>query len=331
MKHNYCNMDISFSQVREDPLIELEVVKYLQANDEKKSDKKLNVLMITSGGCTLLSLLSDKINVIDAIDVNMQQNYLAELKVAMVILISSKELLLDTLEGNSEKKSCDIILKYAQKLLSTECYDFWMKNIDIVYSGINNVGKFEKLFKSLADSKFDYVKWFNRDNLSNIFGSSAVINSLNKEFFDHFKNVVDYYRLLYKPDDNYFYHQILYGKYSKKSLPPYFDLNTTVIFDNYKKINYICSEFGSYIQSCKSYYDIIQTSNIFDWCNKDVIDQLLSLVFNRLNPNGIIIARRLNGDYNLKDMVSKYFKIIDIKIVDKSHFYSEVVIGQKIA
>ena len=55
----------------------------------------------------------------------------------------------------------------------------------------------------------------------------------------------------------------------------------------------------------------------------------IKIIHDSLNINGYVIMRRLNGDYILKDLLHKYFKIIS-EPIDKSMFYSEVVVAQKI-
>ena len=52
-------------------------------------------------------------------------------------------------------------------------------------------------------------------------------------------------------------------------------------------------------------------------------------IYRVLKSDSIVLMRRLNGDYNLKTHMSKYFKIINDNSLDKSLFYSEVVIGKK--
>ncbi len=44
---------------------------------------------------------------------------------------------------------------------------------------------------------------------------------------------------------------------------------------------------------------------------------------------GKVIIRRLNGDYNLLSLMSEYFTVNDLTLLDKSCFYSEVIIGTK--
>jgi len=73
---------------------------------------------------------------------------------------------------------------------------------------------------------------------------------------------------------------------------------------------------------------MIHTSNVTDWMNINKSENFLINIYDKLNHNGIVITRRLNGDYNLSDLISNKFNIIDIPH-DKSEFYNEVVAGLK--
>ncbi len=310
-----------FAQVREDPNVELYCLNNIQKDN-------VNIFCICSGGCTVLSLLSNKINKIDVLDFNIEQIYLCNLKKAVCCHFKNKTDILKFIQGEFSQTEYD---EYIHKLnLPQNEITYWNKNIQHIYFGINRYGKFEELFRQLVDTDFDYKKIFDRQNLINIFGESAVINSNEKEFFDHFYGVIEIYKKLYVPSQNYFYNQILYDKYDVNNLPYYFN-NINNICTNHSKINYICNDFIEYIHTCKDdTYDILHVSNLTDWMTNGNIEKLLMQIKKVLKKNGFIILRRLNGDYNLHSLVKKYFLIHENVPSDLSHFYSEVVVGQKI-
>ncbi|MEP0833323.1 BtaA family protein [Microcoleus sp. AS-A8] len=69
--------EIAFSQVREDPKIELRVIEQLQ----ERQGHPLRVLLVASGGCMALSLLaSSAVAQIEAVDLNPAQLHLVELR-----------------------------------------------------------------------------------------------------------------------------------------------------------------------------------------------------------------------------------------------------------
>jgi S-adenosylmethionine:diacylglycerol 3-amino-3-carboxypropyl transferase len=311
-----------FAQTREDPMIELDIIDRIDKINN--FDLKLNILCVTSGGCTVLSMLSDKINKIDAIDINISQNYLCELKVGVCKYYHDNIYnILKFYQGSFEKHEFDEILYNLD--ISDNCKNYWKGKI---YEGINRTGKFEELFRFLVENNMDFERAFDRDYLTTIFGQNAVIYSKNKEFYDHFKNVFEIYEKLYKPEENYFYYQVLYDTYPKNNLPYYLTHLTNIA--HYHKINYINADYFNYIKFVPNYYyDIVQTSNLTDWMNNNDLTEFMKNLYSIVKSKGYIIMRRLNGDYKLRNIVSEYFEIIDSLPIEKSHFYSEVIVAQK--
>lgn len=307
-----------FAQVREDPSIEHCVIDKLDTN--------LKILCVTSGGCTVLSLLTDKISHIDAIDINVSQNYLCELKASVCKYLKNISDILNFYQGVNDKNYYDKIINELD--LTIDCKEYWLDNMDSVYFGINRSGKFEELFRYLVATNMDYKKAFDREYLIKIFGEDAVKNSKDKEFYDHFSGVVEIYKNMYSPEDNYFYYQILYDSYPINKLPYY--LNNLDNLNNAHKIKYIVGNYVAFIRSVEdNSYDIVQTSNLTDWMNNSELVSFIKELHRIVKPNGYVIMRRLNGDYSIKNIINGYF-ISDNNIpVDKSHFYSEVVVGCK--
>lgn len=307
-----------FSQVREDPTIEINIHNKLIKNNKR-------YLIVGSGGCTVLSLLSkikDDVDIIDVIDFSKEQLYLIQLKISIICYFKSNiDGILDFWEGVLPIDRINYIFNKLN--LSDECRNYWLDN-NLLYTGINQNGIFEQLFKQLINSDFNFELVFDRNNLKDKFGEDSVVNSLNHEFYDHFKNVLYKYN---NDETNYFNYQILYNKYNRNYLPIYFN-NITNIIKNIDKINYINDNIFDYVSKSNIKYDMIHTSNITDWMNISKCETFLSNIFDKLNDNGIVVMRRLNGDYELSKIISNKFNIIDIPH-DKSEFYNEVVCGKK--
>lgn len=310
-----------FAQTREDPNVELNVIN-------KLCDKnKLKISCITSGGDTILSLLSSSkcIDKLDCVDININQNYLTKLKLAACIYLKDKLDVIKFLQGEFKIEQCNYI--FTQLNLDYDTKKYWSKYMNIIHKGINREGKFEELFRKLVSSNFNYEEVFNRDYLIKIFGYEAVQNS-SGEFSYHFRNVIERYKKSYKITENYFYHQIFYDRYDINCVPPYLN-NIPNIRKNSNKLNFIHNNYIIHISNTSdNYYDIIQTSNLTDWMNLEALDNFIKDIHRCLKLNGYVIMRRLNGDYNLFEYLQKYFKCENV--VDRSHFYTEVIIGQKI-
>ncbi len=301
---------ILFSQVHESYLVEL------QALSQIKKELK-DILVVCSGGCTVLSLMNDKIN-IDVIDSDITQLCLLRLKIAIVFKTMNKFDYLNVVEG---RKCVD--KNFINELnLSNNEKEYWIKNIEFFKNGINNCGALEKVFDELITNNYNFNECFNKEYLSGLFGENAVKHS--GDFIEHFKSVMKKYE---QDDNNYFYDQILNKKYDVKKLYPMYLDNFFDISKNKDKIKYRCNNLIEYLQNTLNMYDMIQTSNITDWISHDDRIKLIELAYTRLNNNGCLVLRRLNGDYNLTELCKDKFDILEV--YDKSHFYSEVLICQK--
>lgn len=342
-KKSDANSSILFSQVREDPSVELYCL-------EKIEDDKLCVLMIGSGGCTALSLLSTDKNVwLDIVDSNPVQNYLTMLKMALIKAIPDRDTYIKFIEGKlSDTKVAAILL---QVDLPTACKEYWVKNYEQIFQGINNVGSFEKLFRELVESNYDYKKIFNREYLTQIFGSDAVIHSLNEEFYTHFTNVMLKYESRYGFNGsrrNYFYHQITAGEYSTNpgaDLPPYLQeydivrqrLLTIDDDENWDdNIEFENETFEKIYTQPKTLenprnYHLIHTSNLIDWMDESEIKHMLICLYNMVISGGFLTIRQLNSDVDIVSLIDQEkWEIIEDVPEDRSHFYKRVLVLRKI-
>ncbi len=312
-------MNIHFSQVREDPAIEVAVCNMVK-ND------KLNILMIGSGGCTLFTLLNEKVNFVHVVDYNQAQLNLIMLKLEVICYLKDKMKVLDFLEGRLKKDEYTTIYENIKSKLPDISQTFWNENMDLIYKGVNTVGCYEQLFTELVESKFDFKAVFNKFNLASKFGKKAVDNCDDK-FSEYFEEVFNTYKNKSTPDNNYFYHQVLHGKYSPKCLPAYFD-NLDNIIAHKNKITLINSDIAHKTLPSEE-YDVVQISNIADWMSPNLLESFLQKIYKALKKDGFIIARRLLGSYNLKSKISEYFSVVTVP-EDRSYFYSEVVVGRKV-
>jgi S-adenosylmethionine-diacylglycerol 3-amino-3-carboxypropyl transferase len=311
-------MNIHFAQVREDPSVELSVINSLKSNS-------ISVLMIGSGGCTLFSILGDHIKSVDVVDLNQTQLDLIMLKYEIITWYQDKEKIIDYFEGRLSKEEIKNVYDCVKDNLPPASKKFWDANEQLLYLGINNAGSYEQLFRELRESNFDYDKVFSKENLIKKFGKKAVDNCKDN-FVEYFRKVITFLGDTYKPGENYFRDQIFDGKYMG-SVPVYF--NNVKQLGQYKKtINLINADLASKVLPNEK-YDIVQISNILDWMSQDHIEPFLQRVYKSLKKGGFIITRKLLGNYNLKGKVSEYFRVVEC-VVDKSHLYSEVVVGKKV-
>lgn len=334
---------IMFSQVREDPNIDLLAIEKVY----EKLKTPLSSLIITSGGCTTLSLLcSPRTQLVVSYDANPAQNFLLELRVALLNNISSEQYL-NAIQGKDATESFEL----AKDSLSSQALAFWMKHIDEVKKGINQSGRFEELFKELSfkiqKELGDYKKidfslsgvneyWntifqqvFEREKLAQEYGRNAVDFSMSKEFGDHFSDVFRAALIKYTHKENYFIDQIFNNCYLK-TYPQYID-QWKQNFD--KKLHIKEGSFLSQLASIPDHsFHFIQLSNITDWMPTQEMQIIFATLQKKIVKGGALLTRRLNGDHSLEEEVAKVFATDstmnkELKEMDRSFFYSEVVLG----
>lgn len=303
-----------FSQVREDPTVEMGVL-------ERMSNLlNHNILVVGSGGCTAMALLGHGRS-INLVDFNEDQLRLIRLKIEIMKYYRNP---LPVLEG-----MVDMNVQSVLEISPRQDREYWNNNIDCIKTGINNCGVFEELFRELVRSDFDFDAVFSDQHLMELFGEDAVVNSAKNSFADHFRRVMNHYKSNCSLHNNYFYHQIMKGCYNPHDLPPYFsNTNNIALYDD--TITYINTSMTDHLETTSNTYDMIQVSNLTDWMDVSKLNSFMVLIYNRLNDGGYVVMRRLNGDYTLVDIVSKYFAIVqNSPLLDKSYFYKEVIVAQR--
>lgn len=323
-----------FAQVREDPAIELYVATTLLGTGSGP-----RVLCIASGGCTALTL-SAAAAAVTAIDMSLDQIYLCELKRALCIHYDIPHILrMYQTQGDLALKQ-DIVhdLYDNHKAISSDCYIYWMDNPMLLYDGINQCGVFEHLFEEVARTG-DFDRVFSRKALTTAFGETAVNQSTEREFSDHFREVVAKYRAIYGDTEedarkNYFYYQIAYNRYHPLSLPAYLQTATKEAIKG-ADIRLIVGSFMEHLQAAPTgSYDMIQTSNITDWMTVDEISALLRELERVCAAGGYVVMRRLNSDLALADAIAasglaSTFVAVPLPIEDTTFFYREVMCLQR--
>ncbi|MGL5062297.1 MAG: DUF3419 family protein, partial [Microcoleus sp.] len=225
--------EIDFSQVREDPAIELQVINRLVAHQKHP----LRILLIASGGCTALSLLvNPNVAQIEAVDLNPAQLHLVELRrQALLHLSLDEQLRLIGVNLAADETERLALYDKLRSHLPDATQVFWDKRLEQIAFGVNRIGKFEQLFRELAaefskiglepltspatvieDSRwreiFEFV--FDRNKLAQIFGEAAVNYSMDRSFGEHFADVMARSLLQFSPETNYFLTQVWRDSYS---------------------------------------------------------------------------------------------------------------------
>lgn len=331
---------ILFAQTREDPFVEINTIKELLFKQ-----KPLNICLIASAGDTLCSLIIHESKAefakIDAVDTNSNQIHLAKLKLALIQGFSGKinsKILAGKKKILPPKNSFYVDLLddlFNNKLIDRKTYEYWLENIALLEAGINQTGRFEKLFEICQMHHTE--KYFSHDFLTSVFGENATKYSMTKTFSDHFSEVFNKYKELYaNPADNYFYYQVKYGSYPINGDMPLYLTTNDIATVTYPICFYQNNMLDHLTKQNDGSYDLVHLSNITDWLAPDKFCDLLDQVGRTLVTGGKATLRRLNSSTNLVDFIEtvynrsgKYKFTITKNVLDRSYFYSEVIVLTK--
>lgn len=284
--------EIAFYYSREDSELEKRILN-------KYQKEKINVFTIASGGEHVFEYLGSKIPVsVDVIDFNESQIKLTKLKLNKM------------LEGN-----------YKNTIFSE-----------------NNIGKFEKIFSLMRSfytqeeltaiefglvREYEKLKYivdilFSNEYLNIVFGEDAT-KYTQESFANHFFNI--FIKKLNEKENN------TYNIFYETPMRNYKELTENLKFNHSKhEINWYINDPRKF--DFKKQYDIINISNIGDWMNQEDYNSLLQSLVKNMNTGGCIIARKLLGDYSLKEVLSQQGLTCEIEH-DHTGFYSEIVIAYK--
>lgn len=288
---------IAFYYLREDGDVAL------NALEELTHRETVNIITICSGGENIVRYLqSDKPMNITVLDMNVHQYrlFLDKLQAIQNEDHQAESILTELSQGKFER-----IFKHLR-----ECFTEEEQN---AFAKTGAISK-EKL-------KFAVYDIFSRQNLAVIFTENAV-KYTQKDFAEHFYQV-----FLSNFEPNTFGAQniqnILAGKPFDYSQQPLKMENKSIM----PMIHYVddATMFDAFEMQTT---DMIDLSNIGDWIDLSILQSLVQRAYHQLNVGGLLIIRKLLGDYNLKQILEKAgFTAVDDD--DSSHFYEEVVVGHK--
>jgi len=335
-------LPLYFSQVREDPALDVEVIKSVGC--------PCKVLMIASGGDTVCRLATLKeVSSIDAVDANVAQLSLNKFKLSLLKFSPENRL---RILGH-EAMDSDIRLQIVNEIcreLKIKLSDFGPEEM-VAQLGPDFTGRYEQLFlgiqtelnsrgiklgdlyndPSILDEHFE--DYFDLDLLVRIFGKEATQNPLkafSKHFLDQTQAFLSNSQNLHSP----FIHQMLSGKFGsdvyewmKASALKESEIKQ-VTFHQKMMLNFL-------IQAKDNSYDFIHLSNILDWLSEEDASYLLRQTHRALRRGGKVIIRQLNSSLDIMKLGEgiHWDRSLshDLTKMDQSFFYREVLVGNKLA
>ena len=317
--------DVQFAVVREDPMVEAELVRLTKAS---------NVLLIASGGCTALTL----------------QTLFPDLHITLVDFNPAQ------LERVREKiralRDTDTATRHQRFNIGTS-----------EPKGLNQNGNFESLFRGLREFIFDLVAdeaeihalFEEKERLANVsellFSSKYWQVAFDLYFSDSLLNAMfgpdatqhaepgsypRYFQTLFENGlasptafDNYFLHHVFLGYYLQRPASlPYYLLSPPTDY-RFQMVEGTLDRVPNLQR-----FDLISLSNIMDWMPLTEIVALISHLQNEMKSGASLLYRQLNNDTDLSTYFGDSFAFntalgVRFQEIERSLFYSSIHVGKR--
>ncbi len=323
----------------EDADIELELIKKLPVNTEQEN----KMLMVCSGGDTLIHILSHNPNLIknkklkiDVIDSNKLQIALCIFKLLVLHFINNNEKDMGFYLGDYHLSKVTLYEQLMHggknidyvKLLDTLCQNYqnldyckfiyiWKedKYLQMLQNGIIFQGELERTFRNLIKSDMNFNHHFDHKILEENFGTNALQLSSNCSFSQKFEHIFKKYKMNHgnKYTENRFYYRMVHGYEDTNVQNKILDDGSNITYQILESLHFINQDMLSYVKETNNQYDIIQVSNVTDWLEsvENIIDFVKNIsricrsddLIGRTNERGKMLWRSLNGDYDLEKIL----------------------------
>ena len=312
------NNDVQFAVVREDPMVEAELVRLTKAS---------NVLLIASGGCTALTL----------------QALFPDLQITLFDFNPAQ------LERVREKmcalRDIDVATHYQKFNIGTSNP-----------SGLNQNGNFESLFRGLREFIFSLVAdaaeirvlfeekdrlaevseilfsnkywsvafdlYFSDTLLHTMFGPDATQHAGPGSYPRYFQMLFEKGLTSAAAFDNYFLHHVFLGYYLQRpSSLPYYLLSPPTGY-HFQMVKGTLDQVPELQR-----FDLISLSNIMDWMPLTEIAVLIKHLQNEMKPGASVLYRQLNNYNDLSVHFGDSFEFntalgVRFQEAERSLFYS---------
>ena len=270
-----------FAQVREDPLLEIDALAPLPG---------ARVIVVSSGGCTALSLLASGAGEVTAVDLNSAQNHLVELKAAALRRLTTPEIMsfFGVARGTPQRRARTY--ETIRPFLSQSAAAYWDGHQKMLGRGalacgvteqfIGVVAKVVKLFihgpaavdrllslGSLEEQRdFFATQWnsrrwrmlfpllLNRWTFNRAYEPRFFREVENPSFASHFRGLLEHALCDVPVRSNYFLHQILRGTYPTRvpnGVPPYLErTGREVVRAKLDSLRLVDGGYAEYLAGC---------------------------------------------------------------------------------
>ncbi|CAM2905493.1 DUF3419 family protein [Legionella worsleiensis] len=341
---------VGFAQVREDPLLDVQVIDHMNRPQTK-------VLMIASGGCTAALLATHPlISELTVVDPNLSQLALAQLKLHLLEHCSIEERL--SILGHQKMSVQDRRAWIALRLHLLGYPEDTLGDLDkVAESGLDYCGRYEYLFRQLqleirhfepeirailSNSgntisehlkevlRESFKKVMTLDNLVALYGKDATQNPA-MQFWEHFFCQTISALNCPSAKNNPFLSQLLLGQFIHR---PY-EWLTKPKQSIFKKVKFLNHTLSETLNTMNDSYDFIHLSNALDWLNPHEAKEMLCAVVDKLNSGGMLILRQLNSTLDIPSLGGNQLEWqvkdgVDCLHQDRSFFYKRLLVGKKL-
>lgn len=287
---------IQFAVVREDPLIEKELVEQY---------KPKNALLIGGGGCTAYTLatLFPELK-LTLVDPNPAQLQLIERKAQALQRLGMDPSIVnigsETPQGLNACGNFETLFRCMR--------DLWRALI-LRGEELEHMFDSEKRLMAATETLLTHRYWpvsfdlfFSDEMLTTMFGAQAVQHAPKGSYPNYFRGMIE--KGLKSPGalENPFLHHAMLGHYleTKRDAWPLYLQRPPREFQA-EMLNCAIEDVPSFAS-----YDFVNLSNIFDWSSQDVVKKLAARLDAELPTGAVVMWRQLNNDVAFE----KHFKVV---------------------
>ncbi|WP_395737052.1 DUF3419 family protein [Prosthecobacter sp.] len=318
-------LPLAFSQVREDPRLDVELAQALPAD--------ATVVMIASGGETLVQLARQPLRRIHAVDMNLAQLALSRCKLHLAAHASDEDSA--RLLGHENMPLRSEALKRLYEALSLPENVFGPLDF-VAEHGPDHAGRYERCFAELrrvksrgADLDEALSRAMSLPNLTTLFGHEAAQNP-RRPFHEHFAWRTRVALARECAETNPFLLQMYEGRFAPGHRYDWLQTQGRV----HAEVVWHQGRMREILESLPpSSADMVHLSNILDWLAPDQAAQTLAATARALKPGGRVILRQLNSSLDM-DVLSGEIgwdhglgRAMEKR--DRSFFYPQILIGSR--
>jgi S-adenosylmethionine-diacylglycerol 3-amino-3-carboxypropyl transferase len=281
-----------FAQVREDPRLEIDALAPLPG---------AKVIVVSSGGCTALSLLAAGAGHVTAVDLNAAQNHLVELKVAALRSQTMPEIMsfFGVARGTAERRMRTY--RTIRPLVSERAAEFWDARQDLLGRGALACGVSEQFISAVV--KVVKLLIHGRRRIERLLALESLEEQ--REFFDREWNTrrwrLLFPTLLNRWTFNRTYDPAFFREVENPSFATHFRLLLEhalceVLRTRLNCLDLVDGGYGEYLATLEdSSVDALALSNICEWLDQMRVERLFEQVLRVARPGARFCFRNFVG------------------------------------